>query len=156
MPPMSGCTLSKISSLVRSTAVATSVAEAEAHIAPARHRFWKFKRYPRSPLYQVADVLKDLEMETLETINPFTLAPWEERVQTDLSKTLKRQIKGRGSMQIAISSSARNKIVDFSGAIQKQPPQYIKPKLKTFSVTLGIRSEQNPYSGELTVIAHAL
>lgn len=90
--------------------VATSVPEAEAHIAPARSRFWKravkmwtdihtlpetnplrrntnrirkFRRYHRSPLYQVADVLKDLEMETLETINPFTLAPWEERVQTD-------------------------------------------------------------------------
>ncbi|KAL3262693.1 hypothetical protein ABHI18_002519, partial [Aspergillus niger] len=84
--------------------VATSVAEAEAHIATAQHRFWrravkmwtdlhtlpdtnplrrntarirKFRRFHRSPLYQVAAAPKNIEMETLETINPFTLAPWE-------------------------------------------------------------------------------
>ncbi|KAL3247019.1 hypothetical protein ABHI18_012547, partial [Aspergillus niger] len=90
--------------------VATSVAEAEAHIATAQHRFWrravkmwtdlhtlpdtnplrrttarirKFRRLHRSPLYQVADALKNIDMETLETINPFTLAPWETCMQTD-------------------------------------------------------------------------
>jgi hypothetical protein len=35
----------------------------------------KFRRFHYSLLYQVADVLKNIEMETLETINPFTLAP---------------------------------------------------------------------------------
>ena len=82
--------------------VATSVAEAEAHIAPAQDRFWrravklwtdihtlpdtnplrrntsrmrKFRKQHRSPLYQVTDALKDIAMEDLETINPFTLAP---------------------------------------------------------------------------------
>jgi hypothetical protein len=90
--------------------VATSVAEAEAHIASAHDRFWrravkmwtdihtlpetnplrrntsrmrKFRRQHRSPLYQVADALKDIEMEKLETINSFTLAPWEKRVRTN-------------------------------------------------------------------------
>jgi hypothetical protein len=29
-------------------------------------------------LYQVADALKNIEMETLGTIKPFALAPWEE------------------------------------------------------------------------------
>jgi hypothetical protein len=42
----------------------------------------KFRRYYRSPLYQVADALKSIEMETLETINPSTLAPWETHMQT--------------------------------------------------------------------------
>jgi hypothetical protein len=37
----------------------------------------KFYRYHRSPLYQVADALKHIDMETLETIIPFTLARWE-------------------------------------------------------------------------------
>ena len=82
--------------------VATSVAEAEAHIATAQSRFWrravkmwtdihtlpdtnplrrntscikKFGRFYRSPLYQVAEALKNIEMETLETIDPFTLTP---------------------------------------------------------------------------------
>jgi hypothetical protein len=40
--------------------------------------------------------------------------------------------------------------------IEKQPPHYQKLKLKTFSVTLGARSEQNPFSAELAAIAHTL
>jgi hypothetical protein len=163
--------------------VATSVAEAEAHIAPAQSRFWrravkmwtdihtlpetnplrsntarikKFRRFHRSPLYQVAERLKDIEMETLETINPFTLAPWEERVRTSIGETAVSQTEAGGSMQIAVSSSARNGVVGFGGAIEKQPPKYRKTKLKTFSVTLGVRAEQNPYSGELAAMAHAL
>ncbi|CEL11769.1 Putative Reverse transcriptase [Aspergillus calidoustus] len=163
--------------------VATSVAEAEVHIASAQSRFWrravkmwtdihtlpetnplrrntdrirKFRRFHRSPLYQVADVLKNIEMETLETINPFTLAPWEERLQTDIGQAPESQAEAGGSMQIAVSSSARNEVVGFGGVIQKQPPKYKKPRLKTFSVTLGARSEQNPYSGELAAMAHAL
>jgi hypothetical protein len=82
--------------------VATSVAEAEAYIASAQRRFWrravkmwtdihtlpetyplrrstarikKFRRYHRSLLYQVADALKNIDIETLETIDPFVLAP---------------------------------------------------------------------------------
>jgi hypothetical protein len=47
-------------------------------------------------------------------------------------------------------------VVGFGRFIQKQPPKYKKPRLKAFSVTLGARLEQNPYSGELLVIAHAL
>ncbi len=93
--------------------VATSVAEAEAHIPSARDRFWrqtiklwtdihtlpntnplrrntfrmrKFRRQYRSPLYQVADALKGVAMEELEDINPFTLAPWEERILTITGK----------------------------------------------------------------------
>jgi ribonuclease HI len=163
--------------------VATSVAEAEAHIATVQHRLWrraakmwtdmhtlpvtnplrrstaqikKFRRYHRSPLYQVADALKSIEMETLETINPFTLAPWEERVQGDGQDLPETQTETGGVMRIAVSSSARNEIVGFGVAIEKQPPRYRKPRLKTFSVTLGVRTEQNPYSGELAAMAHAL
>lgn len=87
--------------------MATSVAEAEAHIATAGQRFWKraiklwidihtlsmtnplrsltsrirkFRRMHRSPFRQVADALGDMPLENLETVNLFTLAPWEERV----------------------------------------------------------------------------
>jgi hypothetical protein len=163
--------------------VATSVAEAEAHIAAVQHRFWrravkmwtdihtlpetnplrrstawikKFRRYHRSPLYQVADALKNVEMETLETINPFTLAPWETRMQTDVEAMSDSQTVPGGSMQVAVSSSARNGLVGFGVAIEKQPPRYRKLKPKTFSVTLGARSEQNPFSGELAAMAHTL
>lgn len=59
-------------------------------------------------------------------------------------------------MQVAVSSSARNGLVGFRVAIEKQPPQYRKRKLKTFSVTLGARSEQNPFSAELAAIVYTL
>ncbi|KAJ5593506.1 hypothetical protein N7537_010410 [Penicillium hordei] len=115
------------------------VAEAEAHIATAQHRFWrravkmwtdihtlsetnplrrntdrikKFRRYHRSPLYQVADALKHIDMETLETINLFTLSPWEERMQTDIDQPQDFQARAGVYMQIAVSSSAQNKLVE--------------------------------------------
>lgn len=163
--------------------VATSVAEAEAHIATARQRFWrravkmwadmhtlpdtnplrrgtdrirKFRRYHRSPLYQIADALRHIDMETLETINPFTLAPWEERIQPGEDPPPDLQTTAGLYMQIAVSSSARNELVGFGVAIEKQPPRYRKLKLKTLSVTLGARTEQNPFSAELAALAHAL
>ena len=163
--------------------VATSVAEAKAHIASVQHRFWrravklwtdlhtlpetnplrrnttrikKFRRFHRSPLYQVADALQSIKMETLETIHPFTLAPWETRMQADVEAMANSQAAPGGTMQAAVSSSARNGLVGFGVAIEKQPPRYRKLKLKTSSVTLGARAEQSPYSGELAAIAHAL
>ncbi|KAJ5640286.1 uncharacterized protein N7484_008148 [Penicillium longicatenatum] len=95
-------------------------------------------------------------METLETINPFTLAPWEERVQTDNHEVPETQADAGGRMQIAVSSSARNELVGFGVAIEKQPPRYRKLKLKTHSVTLSARAEQNAYCAGLAAMANAL
>jgi hypothetical protein len=61
-----------------------------------------------------------------------------------------------GLIQVAVSSSARNELVGFGVAIEKQLPRYRKLKLKSFFVTLGARSEQNPFSAELAAIAHTL
>lgn len=115
-----------------------------------------FRRYQRSPLYQVADALQNIEMETLETINPFTLAPWEERLQTHVHKIPATRTEAGRVMQIAVNCSARNELLRFGGVIEKQPPRYRKLKLKTFSVTFDVRAEQNSYSGELAAMAHAL
>jgi hypothetical protein len=54
-------------------------------------RIKKFRRFHHLPLYQVADALKNIEMETLETINPFILALWETRVQTNVEAMLDPQ-----------------------------------------------------------------
>lgn len=59
-------------------------------------------------------------------------------------------------IRIAVSSSARHQMVGFGVAIEKQPPQYRKLKLKTISVTLGARTGQNLYTGELAATANAL
>jgi hypothetical protein len=124
--------------------IATSVAEAEAHITSAQSRFWKqvvkmwmdihtlpetnplrrntdhirkFQRFHCSLLYQVVDILKNIKIEILETINLFILAPWEEQLQTKIGETLESQTEAGGSMQITVSSSAWNEVVGFGGVI---------------------------------------
>ncbi|KNG49746.1 reverse transcriptase [Stemphylium lycopersici] len=100
--------------------VATWVTEAEAHIPSAQERFWKravklwtdihalpetnplrrntsrmrrFRKQHRSPLYQVADALKSIEMEQMETIRPCVLAPWEKRVQIVTENAVHLQVR---------------------------------------------------------------
>jgi ribonuclease HI/exonuclease III len=163
--------------------VATAVAEAEAHIAPAQDRFWRriiklwtdihtlpdtnplrrntsrmrrFRNQHRSPLYEVADVLKDFAMEELETINPFTLAPWEKRVRTVTDETAAEKLGMNWAVRVAVSSSARNGLVGIGGVTEVSMSARSKPRLRTFHSTLGTRSQQNPYSGELAAVAHAL
>lgn len=78
----------------------------------------EIRRYHRSPLYQVADALKNIEMETLETINPFTIAPWEKRMKVDMHEIPATRTEAGGCMQVAVSSSARNEVVGFVVAIE--------------------------------------
>ena len=57
---------------------------------------------------------------------------------------------------IAVSSSAQNDVVGIGGAIEMSASVQGGARLITFSSTLGMRSEQNPYSGELAAMARAL
>ena len=165
--------------------VATSVAEAEAHIAAVQDRFWrraikmwtdihtlpptnplrsstarirKFRRYHRSPFYQVADLLKDIPMEELETIEPFALAPWESRIRTiaDESEADFSVERTDWAVRIAVSSSARNGLVGFGAAIEIQNSIRGDCLHLARAITLGERTEQNPYTGELAAIADTL
>lgn len=74
----------------------------------------KFRRQHRSPLYEVADVLKDFAMEELETISPFTLAPWEKQVQTITDEAAAKKVEA--AVRVAVSNSAPNGLVGFGGA----------------------------------------
>lgn len=164
--------------------VATSVAEAEAHVVSAQDRFWrraiklwtdidtlpytnplrrntsqmrKFRKSHHSPLYQVADALKEIAMDELKTINPFTLTPWESRIQIVTNEpTTTHRNADYDIIYIAVSSSARNGLMWVGGAATLPASVYGIPKLRTFSSTLGSRSDQNPYSGELAAIERAL
>jgi hypothetical protein len=95
-------------------------------------------------------------MEQLETIQPLTLAPWEERVEAITDKTAAREAEVGWAICIAVSSSARNGVVGVGGSVQISTSVRGGPKLETFSFTLGMRTEQNPYSGELAAMAYAL
>ena len=94
-------------------------------------------------------------MEDLETIKPFIIAPWEKRVHaiTDASAEPHRL---DSAVRIAVSSSARKGTVGMGGAIEIRKSMQSEPTVDTFSCTLGPRTEQNPYAGELAAMAHAL
>jgi ribonuclease HI len=116
----------------------------------------KFRKQHRSPLFQVAETLKDISMEDKETINPFTLAPWETRAQTATDGTATREPDSTRAAYIAVSSSARNGVVGLGGAIETRKRVGDAPTVETFSSTLGLRTEQNPYVGKLAAMAQAL
>ena len=113
-------------------------------------RMRKFRRQYRSPLYQVAEALKDIEMEQMETIRPCVLAPGEKRVQA-VSEDAAQRLEANWAVRIAVSSSSRNGVVGMGGAISIQ-----NNETRSFSTTLGKREEQNLHSAELAAMAEAL
>ncbi|KAJ5733966.1 hypothetical protein N7493_002752 [Penicillium malachiteum] len=82
----------------------------------------KFQRYYRSPLYQVANTLKNIDIDILETIYTFTLTPWDVCMRTDVTAVPQSLDKSGRSIQITISGSARNGLIGFRVTIEKQPP----------------------------------
>jgi hypothetical protein len=172
------------------TSVATGVAEAEAHIATVHERFWRrasklwvdihtlprtnpvrnllrgikaFRRFI-SPLRRIADACKELPRDAMETIEPFALAPWEERMQATLGgqegeedDKIKELAKAGWAVRIATSSSARNDLVGMGGTVRIPISLARAGKIiETFSVTLGTTEEHNPYTAELAAIARGL
>lgn len=116
----------------------------------------KFRRYHHSPLYQVLDVLKDVPTGSLETINPFTLAPWEERAQTATDGSTAEWMGTGWAIRVAVSSSARNGLVGAGGATEIRASAKSDPRTEMLTSTTGPRSEHNRYSGELAAMASAL
>lgn len=94
-------------------------------------------------------------MEQLETIQPLTLAPGEKRVEAITDEAATGEAEAGWAIRIAVSSSTRNDVVGVGGAVQIPVLVRGGPKLETFSFTLGMRTEQNPYSGGLAAMAYA-
>lgn len=59
-------------------------------------------------------------------------------------------------LAVAVSSSARNGMVGVGGVILSKDTAGNQSKREVFSFTLGTRTEQNPFSGELAARAYAL
>ncbi|KAF4337193.1 reverse transcriptase [Fusarium beomiforme] len=141
------------------TNVATAVAEAEAHITTIHERFWR-----RASKLRIVDVCRELPKDTMEVIQPFTLAPWEARLQVILNSQgeeeenkIKELAKAGWAVRIATSSSARHDLVGMGGATRIPISMARAGKIsETFSVTLGTREEHNPYTAELAAIAQGL
>ena len=59
-------------------------------------------------------------MDSLETISPFTIAPWVKRIPSITDDTAAEQLNADWAVHIAVSSSARNGVVGVGGVIQMQ------------------------------------
>lgn len=115
----------------------------------------KFKRFCRSPFYELATALNDIPVDELETINPFSLAPWAERIRTitdDDDAATGIEAGADGVMHVAVSSSARNGLVGSGAVLELSPTSGQGAGLGRHSFTLGLRTKQNPFSGELAAI----
>lgn len=77
----------------------------------------------------------------------------ESRVKTVTDEAAAERLETDSAVCIAVSSSARNGVVGTAGAIELRPSAQSDPRIETMSPTLGLRSEYNPYSGELAAMA---
>jgi hypothetical protein len=97
-------------------------------------RMRKFRRSYRSPFFQVANLLKDVPLDSLETIAPVVLAPWERRVRTTVDGTGIPQKETEWAVRIAVSSSARNNTVGIGGVVRLPLPMRDGSRNEAFSV----------------------
>jgi hypothetical protein len=156
--------------------VATGVGEAEASIPTVRERhqgkaaaFWvslrtlspanpltrlptgRYRRF-LSPLQRIAETFHDTPMAAIECIHPYALAPWEARVRVHIEDHETPVSEG---IQIATSSSARNGLVGLGGAVRDTTAEVLDGPV-LYSMTLGLRTDQNPYTAELAAVAMAV
>jgi ribonuclease HI len=107
-----------------------------------------------SPLQKIARAHQNTPTNRMEVIRPYIIAPWENRLTTTLDFSTEEAVHVTAyGVRIATSSSAKKGIVGIGGAIHdtlgiREP--------SAFSVTLGARTEQNPYTAELAAIAMAM
>jgi hypothetical protein len=165
--------------------VATEVAEAEANIRTVHERHTEkairfaidistlpstnplakcktraFRRFT-SPLQKIAQLLQDTEAERMETIVPYAISLWDPRIATvvEPDNTQASEIINRSpGVQIATSTSAKNGLVGYGGATEDTSAANSGTRrgITTFSTTLGLRLEQNPYTAELAAILEGL
>jgi ribonuclease HI len=163
--------------------VAVAVAEAEASIYPIRERhaqaaarLWinihtlpgthplaikKFRTTVRftSPLQKIARVAEGARVDHMETIHEYAIPPWEPRLwprlEVDRGKAVELARKASGIV-IATSTSEKKGMVSMGGFGRDTLFSMANDTVANYSVILGTREEQNPYTAELAAIAKAL
>lgn len=110
-------------------------------------------------MQKIASMHQNAATDRLEPVELYALEPWTPRLQAsinaDMAKALSRARQTVG-VRIATSSSARNNIVGYGGAIQDTNQILNNSKCTTYSITHGPRSEQNPYTASLIAILEGL
>jgi hypothetical protein len=163
--------------------VATAVAEAEASIRTVQERhteraikLWvslrslpktnplsrlgtrAFQRFT-SPLQKIARAHQQAPTDRMEVIKPYVIAPWEDRLPATIEPDIKKAVETANStpgIWIATSASVRKGMVGMGGAIHDTSGNTSSREPVTYSITVGTRSEQTPYTAELAAIAMAM
>ncbi|KAL4403522.1 hypothetical protein CABS03_15173 [Colletotrichum abscissum] len=123
-----------------------------------RLRAVAFRRFP-SPFQLMAEAYRDRPLDKLETIEGYSITPWEARIDTvvdDDAVKATEAIQSGWAVRIATESSARNGVVGYGTATMlpvsfKEGCRVIKA-----SRTVGLRTELNPYVAELAALAEAV
>ena len=110
-----------------------------------------------SPLQKIAQAHRCAPTDRMEIIRPYVITPWEERLITriDPEKAIETAKTTQG-VCIATSSSGRKGMVGMGGAIYDTLGIVTRVEPTTYAVTLGARTEQNPYIAELAAMAMAM
>ena len=112
-----------------------------------------------SPLQRIAQAERETATDQMEIIHAYAVPPWADRVQVicepDREKATEMANRAEGIL-IATSSSARGGVVGMGGCIRDTRINGADEAITSYSVTLGTRTEQNPYTAELEAIAAAL
>ena len=163
--------------------VATAIAEAEASIRTVHERHseratkvWiglrtlpvtnpvrrlgtrRFQRFT-SPLQKIAWAHQQVATDRMEIIKPWVVTPWEERIPATIDASREQAVEAAQSTRgiiIATSASDRSGMVGVGGVVCHSLSSMLNGEATTLSVTLGTRTEQNPYTAELTAIAMAM
>jgi ribonuclease HI len=112
-----------------------------------------------SPLQKIARVAEGVRVDRSEIIHEYALPPWEPRLrptlEADRGKAVELVNKASGIV-IATSSSEKKGMVGMGGIGRDTLFSMTSETVANYSVTLGTREEQNPYTAELAAIAKAL
>ena len=111
-----------------------------------------------SPLQQLAADHRDIPVDRIETVRPFAIAPWEERVEaiTEDDEKVAELANAGWAVRVGTSSSRKNSLVGFGAAIRTPISVRGGIPFNLLSVTTATRDKQNPYTAELTAISKAL
>jgi hypothetical protein len=112
-----------------------------------------------SPLQKIAHAHQSTPTDRMEVIQPYVITPWEERLSVTISPKIGKAVEVAnitGGIRIATSSSERKGVVGMGGAVHDTLGIRTSREPTTYSVTLGARTEQNPYTAELAAMAIAI
>jgi hypothetical protein len=112
-----------------------------------------------SPLQKIAQAQQETSTDQIETIHAYAVPPWAARVQVICEPDTEQAIEMTNRVEgilIATSSSAKGDRVGIGGSMRDTRINDTEEAITSYSVSLGTRIEQNPYTAELAAIAAAL